>query len=102
MELQGKEVVARTLADPSWHAEDGGLLLTEQCVRDDWTWVDNRLIFLVDGARQDFVLSHRLYSGAELRSLLITAGFVSVTLFGGLDGSAYDARAETLVAVARA
>ena len=102
MELQGKEVVARTLAGPAWHAEDGGLLLTEQRVRDDWTWVDNRLIFLVDGGRQDLVLSHRLFSGAELRSLLSTAGFVSATLFGGLAGSSYDERAGSLVAVARA
>jgi SAM-dependent methyltransferase len=108
LELMGKEVVARTLAGRDWREEDGLLLLTEQRVRDDWTWVDNRLVLLrTDGdgdgdARQEFVLSHRLYSAAELVSLLDRAGFSSVSLYGGLAGTPYDETAERLVAVARA
>jgi hypothetical protein len=39
-------------------------------------------------------ISHRLYAGTE------QAGFVSVSLFGGLEGATYDQNARRLVAVA--
>jgi SAM-dependent methyltransferase len=102
MELMGKEVVARTLDGPRWCEENGGFVLTEQRIRDDWTWVDNRLVFVIEGVRQELVLSHRLYSAAELTGLLADAGFDPVTVFGDLSGSPYDASAGSLVALARA
>ena len=102
MELQGKEVVARALAGRDWCEKAGGFLLTEQSVRDDWSWVDNRLVFLLEGTRQELVLSHRLFSAAELAALITAAGFASPTVFGGLSGSPYDARAVSLVVVANA
>jgi hypothetical protein len=102
MELQGKELVGRTLKQRDWLEEAGGFLLTEQSVRDDWTWVDNRLIFLIEGARHELVLSHRLFSAAELTALLARAGFASVAVFGSLGGLAYDEGAASLVALARA
>ncbi|MGH7828737.1 MAG: NADH-quinone oxidoreductase subunit N, partial [Candidatus Binatia bacterium] len=46
MELMGKEVVSRTLKIRDQAEEDGVVLLTEQRARDDWTWVDNRLVVL--------------------------------------------------------
>lgn len=101
IELMGKEAVARTLEDRHWQEEQGVLLLTEQSVRDDWTWVDNRLVVLAGERRQEFVLSHRLYSAVELRALLVDCGFVSVQLYGALEGGPYDADAKKLVAVAR-
>jgi hypothetical protein len=36
-----------------------------------------------------------------LAALLLDAGFASVSIHGNLDGSAYDAEAQRLVAVAR-
>jgi len=103
MEVMGKEVVARTLKGRDWREEDGLVLLTEQRVRDDWTWVDNRLVYLGKdgGARHELVLSHRLYSAAELVACLRTAGFSSVSVYGSLAGSPYDESAERLVALAR-
>lgn len=101
MELMAKEVVARTLKGREWREEEGILLLTEQRVRDDWTWADNRLILLADGGRQEFILSHRLYSAAELTALLKTTGFASTRIFGDLAGAPYDAAATRLVALAR-
>ena len=90
MELMGKEVVARTLKSRDWSQEQSAFLLTEQRVRDDWSWVDNRLIFLADGVQHEFVLSHRLYSASELASVLSAAGFSSVQAYGDLTGSPYD------------
>jgi SAM-dependent methyltransferase len=101
MELLGKEVVARTLRGPTWHEENGVLLLTDQQVRDDWTWVDHRFAFLGGEGRADFVLTHRLYSAGELKTALREAGFEDVRCFGDLTGSPYAADATRLVAVAR-
>jgi SAM-dependent methyltransferase len=102
MELVGKEVVARTLRVREWAEEGDVLLLTEQHVRDDWTWVHNRLIFLRGADRLEFELSHRLYSSAELSRLLAEVGFESVQVFGSLSGASYDENAQRLVAVATA
>jgi SAM-dependent methyltransferase len=102
MELQGKEVVCRTLRQPEWHEENDIVLLTEQRVRESWSWVDNRLVVLADGARQELVLSHRLYSATELSAMLAGAGFASVECFGSLSGSPYDEQAERLVVIGRA
>jgi hypothetical protein len=41
-----------------------------------------------------------LYSGRELADLLKKAGFESVKLFGSLQGTPYDLKAQRLVAVA--
>ncbi|HEX9970165.1 MAG TPA: class I SAM-dependent methyltransferase [Acidimicrobiales bacterium] len=101
MELVGKEVLARTLRPPTWAKEGGVLLLSEQRVRDDWAWADHYMAFLSDEGRQEFVLSHRLYSAVELKFALAVAGFTSVQCFGGFDGSPYGPVAEALVAVAR-
>jgi SAM-dependent methyltransferase len=101
MELMGKEVVARALKPAAWSEEDDVFLLTEQRVRESWTWVDNRLVVIAEGARQEFVLSHRLYSAAELSALLADTGFASVRTLGGLAGSPYDGDATRLVVVAR-
>jgi hypothetical protein len=43
-----------------------------------------------------------VYSGLELKDRLMGAGFSTVALYGGLDGSPYGLDAERLVAVARA
>ncbi len=101
MELVGKELAARTLKGREWAEEGDVLLLTEQRVRDDWTWIDNRLVFVRGGDSHELVLSHRLYSAAELAALLKAAGFGSVRMYGDLGGSGYDDAATRLVAVAR-
>ena len=102
MELMGKEVVCRTLKKPEWREENGIFLLTEQRVRESWSWVDNRLVVLADAGRQEFVLSHRLYSAAELSTALDETGFDSVGIFGSLSGPPYDEEATSLVVVGRA
>lgn len=101
MELLGKEVVALAHDGRKWTQEGDALLLTEQHVRPGWTWVDNRMILISDGERSEVTLSHRLYAGAELASLLVEGGFRDVELFGGFDGSPYDHTATRLVAIAR-
>ena len=100
IELIGKEVLARTFRERRWREEYGYLLLDETRITKDWTWVENRWIILKEGKRIDLDLSHRLYSGFELSSLLKTGGFKTVRSYGDLAGKPYDQDAAMLVAVA--
>jgi len=56
----------------------------------------------VPGAPRRWKAKHRLYRVSELEQLLRGAGFNSIRVFGGFDGSAYVAHAGHAVLVARA
>ena len=76
-------------------------MLTEFSVVDSWAALRNRWILLKGGERFERSFDQRLYSGAELRRLLLEAGFSSVELYGEWNGGAYDEKARMLIAVAR-
>ena len=101
IDVMGKERLAAVFTDTSCHElEDGRLRVQRHRVIDDWSRVENRWLFLQDGRYQTFEFVHFIYSGKELASLLEAAGFATVQLHGGLDGSPYDRQASRLVAVA--
>jgi len=99
MEMMGKEVLARVFQERSWHEEDGVLILEERKIRNGWDWIDSRWILFQDGRRIEKTVSLRLYSAAELTSLLATCGFARAEVYGDLAGSAYDHTAKRLVVV---
>ncbi len=101
MEMMGREPLARIFRGAHWHEMDGVLYLEEPKVTRNWTWIENRWIVIKDGVRRDFSLSHRLYSGGELYSLLTDVGFDPVEIYGDLTGAPYDHTARRLVALAR-
>jgi SAM-dependent methyltransferase len=101
MDSVGKEVLARIFRERDWREEDGVILLEERRISKDWSWIDNRWILLKDQSRQEFRVSHRLYSAAEMTALLKGCGFDSVEIYGDLTGVPYDHTANRLVAVAR-
>ncbi len=100
IELMGKEVLARIFLERDWQEENGSFFLQERKVTKDWGWIENRWIIVNGKECREFKVSHRLYSGTELSSSLISVGFDSVNLFGSLSGTPYDIMAERLVAVA--
>jgi SAM-dependent methyltransferase len=100
MEMMGKEILARIFRERDWHEEDGVIWLEERKVSKDWTWIDSRWIMLQGSKRNEFRISHRLYSAAELAALLKDCGFHSVDIYGNLAGAPYDQNAERLVIVA--
>lgn len=100
MTLTSTEVLAGTFQPRSWSEQDGTYLLEERSITDDWSWIDNRWIVVDDGDVREYTVGHRLYSGRELAALLRDVGFADVTLYGDLDGAAYDEDAELLVVVA--
>ncbi len=101
IDVMGKEILARRFRERDWHRyPDGTIFLEERALRSGWDWLENRWTLIKGSERYEAVLSHRIYSGTELAGLLRSAGFAGVTLYGSFAATAYDQRAERLVAVA--
>lgn len=101
VEMMGREILARIFQERDWREIDGALMLDERSVERNWTIMRNRKILIKDNERTEFTITHWLYSGAELATLLEESGFNSVKVFGTLEGTPYDLTAKRLVAVAR-
>jgi SAM-dependent methyltransferase len=102
LDLIGRETAARHWQERQWHEVDGVLYLERRTSADDWASMVSDWIVVREGVRADFRTKQRLYSGTELRELLLSLGFTEVQLAGGLDGETpYDESARRLVAIAR-
>jgi SAM-dependent methyltransferase len=103
MDLIGKERLARRWEN-SLYTEftDGTTVLMRPRVLADWCRVENYWTVLgKDGTHRTYRFEHTIYSGRELKELLVRAGFGDVRLFGDLGGSPYGIDAARLIAVAR-
>jgi len=102
IDVVGKERLARV-----WQKSivselaDGTVLVQLPQVSEDWTRVSNKWLLIKDGTAQTFHFQHAIYSGRELKDMLLRTGFDSVEIFGNLQGAPYGLDAERLVAVAR-
>lgn len=101
MSLASKEVLARDFKERTWTESDGVYLLEEHEVKDDWSWMENRWVVVVDGDFREYSVSHRLYSAYELSELLRSVGFNEVSIYGSFEGADFDEGAERLVVVAK-
>jgi SAM-dependent methyltransferase len=100
MEMSGKEVIARSFRERDWREHEGVIMLEERSVVEDWSQMENRWT-IIDGAdRYSYTLRHWTYSAAELKGMLMEAGFDPVTTADGLGGGPYDQHASRLTAVA--
>lgn len=100
MEMVGKEVLARIYQKRDWVEQDGVYCMEEREPIENWSRLKLRWIFVKDGTVSEFNLILRLYSAHELTELLTLAGFREVSVYGGLDGSPYDQKANRLVVAA--
>jgi SAM-dependent methyltransferase len=102
LEMAGKELLARDFQPRTWHrhAERDEYLLEERMVQDGWSVVENHWTWIRGAAHKVFTWRIRLYSGAELKTLLSEAGFSAVQIYGSLAGTPYDQSARRLVALA--
>jgi SAM-dependent methyltransferase len=101
MDMVGKEIRARNFVHRDWQQTTDALVLVERSVSDGWSYVQERWTIVDGSGRREYDRAFRMYSGAELESLLKACGFATVALHGGLAGEPYDLRARRLVAVAR-
>lgn len=101
VDLNSKEILAGRFRERDWsRRDDGTIVLEERRLLDGWKRLDNRWILIRGNERRESTLSLRLYSGAELESLLRAVGFREVSLYGSLKATPYDQKAERLIAVA--
>ncbi len=100
LEVSGKEVVARGFQETgSWRQREG-LVVQRRRILEEWNRMEAEFVFVADGAARCLTTRHWLYSGLELRTLLASAGFSGVELYGSFAGAAYGPAAESLIAVA--
>jgi len=102
LETMGKETLASIFLPATCdQTEEGHLLVQRHGISDDWTRIENDWI-LIHGDRLlgRWSFSHWIYSGAELRDMMLDAGFSEVRLFGDLDGSPYGPDSSRLVVMA--
>jgi SAM-dependent methyltransferase len=101
VDMMGKEVLARKFRERDWHRQaDGSLMLEERRVIGAWERIETRWILIRGSTRVERVLTVRLYSGAELATLLKRVGFTEVAGYGNFAAKPYDQSAQRLVAVA--
>jgi SAM-dependent methyltransferase len=101
MDVMGKEILARTFQSTgSFSLPNGDLFVDRREIIDDWSRIRTQYIAITNGQTQSFRVTLWLFSARELKELLSTAGFSSVTIYGDLDGAAYGPNAKRLVAVA--
>lgn len=97
-----KEALARDFIEDEWFEEEGNLVCLSYDIIEDFSRLVNRwMIISPDGTRKDRCFSHKIYSGMEIKSILMQAGFVNIQLFGDLEGAPYDRKVKRLVAVAQ-
>jgi SAM-dependent methyltransferase len=102
LDVGGKEILARGFARRDWQElPDGRLLLQEHTVNEDWSWIDDRWLLQDGGVWREYRSGHRLYAAAELRALLLQAGFAKVQVSGDFAAAPYDQQAQRLVLLAR-
>jgi cyclopropane fatty-acyl-phospholipid synthase-like methyltransferase len=101
IDIVGREILARKFQARDWQEQGGTILLQDRKVIRNWTMMRNRWILIKENSRREFIVTHWLYSAAELAALLSDSGFESVEIYGDLNGAAYDIEASRLVALAR-
>ena len=100
IDIMGKEVLARVFCERNWHEVDNNIVLEERKICKNWSWIDNRWILIKDGKKEEYKISHRIYSAVELTALLNECGFNSIDVYGDLIGEPYDHTAKRLILVA--
>jgi hypothetical protein len=100
LDVMGKEVLARVFRERIWREEGDIIILEKPKVTRNWGWLENRWMLIREGEEREFNISLRLYSAAEISTLLMECGFGPVEVYGDVQGAPYDHRAKRLVVVA--
>jgi len=100
LDVNGKETLAAKFRARDWSRRGEAIMLEERRLLDGWKRIESKWTLIRGDERRESTLTLRLYSGAELESVLLAAGFAKVELYGGLKGTPYDETAERLIAIA--
>jgi SAM-dependent methyltransferase len=102
IDVPGKEMLGRQAQSARVVEQPDGVLFVEWSeILDDWTRIRTEWILIKERQARTFRFQLSIYSGQELKDLLLRAEFAEVTLFGDLDGSRYGPHADRLIACGR-
>ncbi len=98
LEILGKETAVRDFTTGERFSRAGFEVSTAYRVVDSWAGLEN--VWTLERGTEHFErrFVQRLYSGTELRALLLDNGFSKVDLYGDWDQSPYDQFARVLIA----
>jgi SAM-dependent methyltransferase len=98
IDVMGKERLAKIFQSTTADVlDDGTMIIQRPEIYDDWTRVRNDWTIIKGGQAITFKFHHTVYSGQELKDRMEQVGFVSLKLYGSLDGSPYDSNAQRLI-----
>jgi SAM-dependent methyltransferase len=100
LDVAGKEVLARIYQPTGSSDVAGAVVVQRRRVVEDWSQMANEWMLIEPERVRTFRFQHWIYSGRELRQMLLEAGFERVKLFGNFSGAPYDTSALRLVACA--
>ncbi len=101
IDMMGKETIARGYKPTSTSKMTPDTLFVEHYqVVNDWMRLENNWILIKDGKAETYSFSHSIYSGREIKELLLSTGFYDVVLFGSIDGAEYDPNSDRLLVIA--
>jgi SAM-dependent methyltransferase len=101
IDIIGKEVVAREFKRYDWYRDEFGYMISEYRIIDNWTRLYNRWILIDEDGKFEYSFSHRIFSARELTDLVEECGFIDIEVYGSLDKTPYDHRADVLTVVGR-
>lgn len=101
IEILGKETAVRDFSPGESFSRGGFEVETHFEVVDAWAGLRNTWQLEREGEFFERSFVQRLYSGTEMRRLLLENGFEGVELFGDWDGRPYDQNARVLIARAQ-
>ncbi len=101
IDMTCKEREARTARDHVSDLPDGAVCVRRNRPVEDWTRQEHEWLLIRGCVVQRFEFALRLYSGSELKQLLLDSGFVNPVLYGDFDGRPFAGHVNRLVAVAR-
>lgn len=100
IDVVGREILKPIFRERDEYIQDGITYIEERKVNSEWNWIENKWTTIVKGVKEEYRLSHWLYSAEDLTRMIKEAGFNSSTVCGSLKGLPYDDNAERLIAVA--
>ncbi|RKZ08776.1 SAM-dependent methyltransferase [Candidatus Fermentibacteria bacterium] len=99
METMGKETLASIFHQVTDEETDEGLLLIQRHrIEDGWNRIENDWLLIDDeSVLGRWKFSHWIYSAAEIRNMLLDAGFSNVEVYGDPEGAPYNSESGRLI-----
>jgi SAM-dependent methyltransferase len=102
LDLKNREQLIRNFQRRRWHPERDFIMLEDNFF-DLFTsrWESTRTLVFSNGRREEHSFSMRLYSFAEILSLLKKAGFILESVYGDFDFGEYSLDSPRMILISR-